>query len=285
LPTNSWTKAISLSKDKFLLRYPPSGKRVILLEKAKIELFGDNVDPQGVANRVTQYEDTARTVALETIEIFSPTHRTDHMIKRTRRPNMHHEYFSVQQEHFITERMEVAGKMSSLKFLPKARVDGLVERIEQVEENGTSSIITEHFHNRSDNLVRREINVSILQDDAKPKESERFPSSGGGVRVIQKVNENFTKSTDGAKSVSCRSFLVNEGSVREIYHAEHEVLQTTTDFSLKDVGKGDSYEKELSQMMSASLSSVKKIQSEMLTIRKSRYDHEMKIVESIESNE
>jgi len=256
-----------------------------LLEKAKIELFGDNVDPQGVANRVTQYEDTARTVALETIEIFSPTHRTDHMIKRTRRPNMHHEYFSVQQEHFITERMEVAGKMSSLKFLPKARVDGLVERIEQVEENGTSSIITEHFHNRSDNLVRREINVSILQDDAKPKESERFPSSGGGVRVIQKVNENFTKSTDGAKSVSCRSFLVNEGSVREIYHAEHEVLQTTTDFSLKDVGKGDSYEKELSQMMSASLSSVKKIQSEMLTIRKSRYDHEMKIVESIESNE
>jgi len=120
LPTSSWTKAISLPMDKFLLRYPPDGKRVILLEKAKVELFGDNVDPQGVVSRVTQYEDTARTVALESIEIFSPTHRTDSMIKRRQKPldNMHHEYFSVQQEHFITERMEVAGKMSSLKFLP-----------------------------------------------------------------------------------------------------------------------------------------------------------------------
>ena len=288
LPTNSWTKAISLPKDKFLLRYPPSGKRVILLEKAKLELFGDSVDSEGVVSRVTQYEDTARTVALESIEIFSPSQRTDNMTKRLQRPldNMHHEYFSVHQLHFITERMEVAGKLSSLKFLPKARIDGLVERTEQIGENGTSSI-TEHFHNRSDNLVRREIHVSLLPNDAKPKESERFPSSGGGtVRVIQIVREHFDKSADDlTKSVACRSFLVNEGNVREIYHAEHEVLQTATEFSLKDVGKGDSYEKELSQMMTASLSSVKKIQSEMLTIRKSLYDHEMKIVESTNSNE
>ena len=85
--------------------------------------------------------------------------------------------------------------------------------------------------------------------------------------------------------MSCRSFLVNKGSVREVYHAEHEVLQQETLFSLKDVGKGDSYEKELSQMMTASLSSVKKSQSAMLTIRKARHDHEMKIVESTESNE
>ena len=85
LPTNSWTKAISLPKDKFLLRYPPDGRRVVLLEKAKIELFGDSVDSEGCVKRITQYEDTARTVALESIEIFSPTHRTDHMIKRTRR--------------------------------------------------------------------------------------------------------------------------------------------------------------------------------------------------------
>jgi len=284
LPTNSWTKAIGLPKDKFFLRYPPNGKRVILLEKAKIELFCDKFDSDGCVKRITQYEDTARTVALESIEIFSPTHRTDHMIKQTRRPldNMHHEYFSVQQQHFITERMEISGKMSSLKFLPKSRVDGLVERVEQ-QENGSSAIITEHFINRSDNLVRREIHVTLLPNDAKPKELERFPSSGGaGVRVIKSVHEHF-ESTDDTESVACRSFLVNEGSVREVYHAEHEVLQTEAKFSLKDVGKGDSYEKEISQMMAASLSSVKKIQSEMLTIRKSLYDHEMKIVESTES--
>ena len=198
---------------------------------------------------------------------------------------MHHEYFSVQQEHFITERMEVAGKLSSLKFIPKSRIDGLIERVELIEENDSSSVITEHFHNRSDNLVRREIHVSLLPHDTKPKESERFPSSSDdGVKVIQQLCEHFDKRTDDSKSVACRSFLVNEGSVREVYHAEHEVLQTNAEFSLKDVGKGDYYEKELSQMMTASLSSVKRIQSEMLTIRQSQYDHEMKIVESTESS-
>ena len=88
----SWVNALDLPREMFLIRYPPDGKRTIHINKAKVELFGEKVDQQGVMSRVIQYEDIARTVVVECNELFFPAVRVDHVIQRTRRSmeNMHH---------------------------------------------------------------------------------------------------------------------------------------------------------------------------------------------------
>ena len=130
-PVHSWANPIILSKDKHLLRYPTDGRLTICLNRAKIELYGENVDPQGVMTRVVQYEDTARTIVVECTELFSSRRRSDCLVKRIRLPkgNLCSEYFSVSNAMFVTERTEVAGKMSCIKFQPKTRVDGLVSTL------------------------------------------------------------------------------------------------------------------------------------------------------------
>lgn len=186
----SWVNALSLSKEQFLLRYP-GGSRRIVLSNEQVELFGENVDPKGVVSRVIQYyEDTARTIVVECTELFCPTRRVDHMIQRTRRPmdNMNHIYYSLENDMFMRERKEIimeGGKqLRYIGFYEKTRADGLLERIEEANETGSS--ITERFLNRADGLVRRVVSVIKLPKDVKkPKSSSQvFPGAG---LVIERI--------------------------------------------------------------------------------------------------
>jgi hypothetical protein len=181
----SWVDKLKIPRDQFLLQYPPNGRRCILLDQAKVELFGDNVDPQGVVARIIQYEDSARTIVLECTELFS-SKRNDHLLRRTRKPMfmMHHEFFSPMNEFSISERKDTAGVQRSINFYQKTRVDGLLKRVEDV---GNS--ITEIFHARSDGLVRRIVYIKELpKDEKKPKHSEVITLGiGNGVAVLTRI--------------------------------------------------------------------------------------------------
>ena len=138
--------------------------------------------------------------------------------------------------------------------------------------------MTEHFQHRSDGLTRRVIHISLLpKDEKKPK--ALFPTStSGGLRTIDQIDEHFEEGSCDAvttKTVACRSFLLKEGTVKETYHSEHEVLRETDVYNIND-GK----DKFRLEMMNNSVSSDKKIQSEIMAAQQSQYDQEMRIVES-----
>ena len=122
------------------------------------------------------------------------------------------------------------------------------------------------------------IHISLLpKDEKKPK--ALFPTStSGGLRTIDQIDEHFEEGSCDAvttKTVACRSFLLKEGTVKETYHSEHEVLRETDVYNIND-GK----DKFRLEMMNNSVSSVKKIQSELMAAQQSQYNQEMMIVES-----
>ena len=128
--------------------------------------------------------------------------------------------------------------------------------------------MTEHFQHRSDGLTRRVIHISLLpKDEKKPK--ALFPTStSGGLRTIDQIDEHFEEGSCDAvttKTVACRSFLLKEGTVKETYHSEHEVLRETDVYNNND-GK----DKFRLEMMNNSVSSVKKIQSEIMAAQQSQ---------------
>jgi hypothetical protein len=52
---STWTNPITLSRETFLLRYSPGGKRSISLDKAKVELFGANTNRTVRAFKVIEW--------------------------------------------------------------------------------------------------------------------------------------------------------------------------------------------------------------------------------------
>jgi len=99
--------------------------------------------------------------------------------------NITHEHFSSSTS--ITERFSHAGKTDNIKFREFSRADGLVERQEVIEENG--SVITELFLHRGDGLARRIIHISLMQKEEKKtaKNPDLFPSPGVSRAVIEQI--------------------------------------------------------------------------------------------------
>ncbi|KAL7534727.1 hypothetical protein ACHAXR_007181 [Thalassiosira sp. AJA248-18] len=264
----SWVSALDLPKERFDLRYHPDGKRNIKLNKAKVELFGEDIDPQGVVSRVIKYEDTAQTIVVGCTEQFG-ARRKDHLMQRIRRPmeNLNHEFFSSKNE--MSERKEMLG-LRCIKFREKTRADGLVKRLEEI-----GSSVTEHFLNRADKLERREIYFSLLPKDAKKSQK---------MSEWNRIDEYFKAPEDTSElAVASRSYLLKELKVRVAYHCEHEVLQRVDVYHKDEITKDGSRGKELLQLENASITEVKRTQTEMIRLNESKYGQEMKILVSSSS--
>eukprot|EP01082_Thalassiosira_pseudonana_P004491 g4271.t1 g4271 contig15:683531-685342(+) len=273
----SWVDKLKIPRDQFLLQYPPNGRRCILLDQAKVELFGDNVDPQGVVARIIQYEDSARTNVLECTELFS-SKRNDHLLRRTRKPMfmMHHEFFSPMNEFSISERKDTAGVQRSINFYQKTRVDGLLKRVEDV---GNS--ITEIFHARSDGLVRRIVYIKELtKDEKKPKHSEVITLGiGNGVAVLTRIDEHFEKPNDETsmeEAVAVRSFRLEEKKIVVTSQSDHQALDRHVIHLKEDIVRPDSQFNELIALENSSIRAVKKIQDELVEMCESNYRQETK---------
>lgn len=149
-------KAPFISKETFLRRYLPSGRRTLNLYKVKLELFsGEGVDlQQRVVTRMITYLDSDKVIVKKVTEIFAADDRKDGLICSVRTPleMSFQETFSTKNS--ICERKVVdGGEFNSVKWHRKARIDGLVQRVEDKKE----STITENFLDRMDCLEKRVI--------------------------------------------------------------------------------------------------------------------------------
>lgn len=166
-PPCSWVDIFEIPKDKFQRRYR-SGTRSISLDRAKIELFGNGVDIQGLQARVTIYEDEEKTILHECTEIFEPDSRMDYMIRRVREPEKmkFDELFSLKNRFSIQAVVENAGVQRGVTFYSQTRADGLRKRVEEL------GLFTEYFEHRSDCLIRRQIFLASSSGEKKHRNIE-----------------------------------------------------------------------------------------------------------------
>lgn len=151
------TSIETLSKKAFNSVYIPNGRRTLNVDKATIQLFsGEAVDPkERVVTRMIEYSDHDKLIVEKVTEIFSDCRR-DGLTRRIRCPlkMSYKETFSTKNS--ICERYEVEGELICVKWHRKARMDGLIERVEDKIE----STITEIFLDRNDCLEKRVIKFS-----------------------------------------------------------------------------------------------------------------------------
>lgn len=78
----TWVSPMGLSRSKYLLKYPPYGKRSVQYACAKTDHFARKVNSQGMVMRITTYLDKACTIVQSIHEWFE--NRQDKLYKRSR---------------------------------------------------------------------------------------------------------------------------------------------------------------------------------------------------------
>jgi polyhydroxyalkanoate synthesis regulator phasin len=278
----SHVSKIEILSEQYALRYPPSGKRCLLLDKAKIEYFGDSIDPQGLATRISQFEDDDQTVVVQITELFSPNTRDDHLIQRIRRPlDMSFvETYSMKNPHSVVKRSETASRRT-IKFHPKSRSDGLIERVEDI-----GTFITETFHDRSDSLIQRVVELKRLPRDAKkPKGDVIVCGSGLGLAAITRVDDHYAAPKDKSAlntSVASRSYQLKEKQVVVTHHCHHEALQTSDTYSKDDMFEPNATGRSLLKLEHTTIQALKKTQDEMIELREAIYHRDLKMLSNID---
>lgn len=154
-PPFSWVNPLIIPEESFSFKYPPTGRRVILYNKAKIELFANGIQKQGIEKRITTFKDD---------DLYYPTYyeeyfyecRKDGLRKRIKLPQLHcfceeftHNEFSVE------EWIEIHGSRQKIIFNSKKRLDGLKSREEIQKKEGFQ--VTYMFEGRQDRLTERTV--------------------------------------------------------------------------------------------------------------------------------
>jgi hypothetical protein len=277
-PFSSWVNKLEIPQ--FPLRHPPLGRRCISLDRAKIEYFGDESDPQGLTTRVTQFEDNDQIVVIKCTELFLPNKRSDHLIERIRRPleMSFEERYSIKNPLSISSRHEI-GTRRTIEFHKKSRADGLIERVDDI---GAS--ISERFHDRSDSLLRRVIHLNRLPSNTKrPKHTEISCGPGLGFAEIIQIDEHYGEPDDKAalkESVAIRSYQLIEKRIVLTYHCRHEALRCHDTFDTEDTLKPDSKREELLKLEASSILAVKKTQDEMIEMREAAFRRDLRLTNS-----
>ena len=288
LPNNapfSYVARLDIPSKRFALRHPPSGRKCLLLNKSKIEFFGGSVDPQGLATRVTQFEDDERTVIHQITELFARNTRSDHLIERIRRPleMSFDEKYSVKNPHSIERRSETAS-CCIIKFHPRTRADGLIERVENIGKS-----ITEYFNGRSDSLIRREVWLERLPQYNTNRQNKGEVIKCGprmGYAEIIRVDDYYEEPLDKStvkKAAAIRSFRLKEKQIVVTYHCKHEALQTQDVYAKEDLFQNDSKGHELLKIESSSVYSLKKTHDEMIELREDMHRYDLQLSNSFRS--
>ena len=227
----SWVGALTVSRTDFALSYPPYGQRTVLYFKAKLELFAEHTHDQGMVSRLTLYKDRARTIVKECREAF--THRRDRLASRVRYPleGKVRERFLPGRQLSLKELVEWAGRRRELSFYVRARQDGLACREEEI-----GSKIIERFEGRGDNLVYRSVSV---KEDRTGGSKPQYTLPGGGSAgelVVQKMTQKFARNDakPADQDVAKRTFYVQEGSIRTLYHYAEGRITRATKRHIKD---------------------------------------------------
>ena len=185
----SWVSKLELSRSDFKLRYPPDGARTTLYHRAKLELFAENLDDQGLVSRLLKYDDDERTAVVECVEKFK--HRRDKLHRRRRFPTEAKlvEEFLPGRPGALAILTEKAGRRRELAFHHAARQDGLVSRTDDIGEK-----IVEIYKGRPDRLVYRA--AAVTRDRAAGSAKVQYTLPGGeasGDLVVKKMTQKFDR--------------------------------------------------------------------------------------------
>lgn len=216
----TWANPLALARSRYLLKYPPSGKRSIQYHCAKADLFARRVHPQCMVMRITTYLDQACTIVRDIFEWFEG--RPDRMYKRARHFLENRRFVEFYQPGSFGEVKkwtEYPGKVIECDFYVDGRLDRLLRREERVGHS-----VVEHFQGRTDFLTCRTV---LLTADRQLVGTRQFPLPASSshsaelyaVKMTQQYDQDFTvlPTAEASGSVARRSFSVAEGKA-VIYH-------------------------------------------------------------------
>jgi len=215
-PPPSWCKDISIDRSRYLLRYPPLGRRTVQYHKAKVDYFAKNKHPQAMVMRVITYLDSSRVTVSEIHEWFE--NRRDKMYKRVRyflEGRFVEEFFpgSVGE---VRRWEEHPGKRRDIDFYVSGRLDRMCRREEIIGER-----ISEYFEGRTDFLTFRSMLVTQSREKAGSKTSYTLPSGGlNNDLYVLRINQSFDRNpaAPSGTDIAHRTFHLTEAKVVTQYH-------------------------------------------------------------------
>lgn len=215
-PPTSWAKPITLERQSYLLRYPPSGRRTVQYCRAKVDYFAKNKHPQAMVMRIITYLDRSHTQVKEIHEWFE--NRRDKLYKRVR-----HVLDGKFVEHFfpgsvgeVKQWVEYPGKRRDIDFYVSGRLDRMYRREETIGEK-----IVELFEGRTDYLNFRSVWVTLDRSKAGNRSSYMLP--GGGLEnelFVLKIHQTFDRNPNvpSGTDIATRTFFIPEGRVVTHFH-------------------------------------------------------------------
>jgi hypothetical protein len=217
----TWANPLALARSRYLLKYPPSGKRSVQYYCAKADLFARRVHPQCMVMRITTYLDQACTIVKEIFEWFEG--RPDRLYKRVRyflENRRFVEFYHPGSFGEVKKWTEYIGKVVECDFYVDGRLDRLARRVESIGHS-----VVEHFVGRTDFLTNRTV---LLTNDRQLVGTRQFPlpanSSHSAELFVIKMTQNYDKdesvqpTPEASGSVMRRSFSVIEGKAVIYYH-------------------------------------------------------------------
>ncbi len=257
----TWANPLAISRSRYLLKYPPLGKRSVQYYCAKADLFARRMHPQCMVMRITTYLDQACTIVKEIYEWFEG--RPDRLYKRIRfflDNRRFVEFYHPGSFQDVKKWTEYPGKVVECDFY----VDGRLDRLARREETIGVSVV-EHFNGRADYLTQRTV---LLTADRQVVGTRQFPLATGGahstelfaVKMTQLYDQDpsVAPSAEASGSVAKRVFNVVEGKaviyshfakgkvtgdVKTYLHAKGPSIPMLSDQALaQEVGLDDSLE-------------------------------------------
>lgn len=212
----SWVYPLSITRSKYLLKYPPMGKRTVQYYCAKADFFAKAVNNQSMVMRVTLFLDKSCTTVKEVHEWFES--RKDKMYKRVRyvlENRRFVEYYHPGSMGEMKKKTEYPGRSIETDFHVDGRLDRMCRREEVIGER-----INEYFQGRTDLMDYRSIDITT---DSALAGSRQFILPGGTLapelyilRMIQKFEKDPT--INNGTDIAQRVFYVSEGKAVFSYH-------------------------------------------------------------------
>lgn len=215
----TWVAPLLMDRKKYLVQYPPMGKRSVQYFRAKADFFARGINPQSMVMRIILYLDVAQTIVSEIHEWFDS--RKDKLYKRVRYFLYNArvvEYYHPGNEAQIKTWTEYSGKKILIDFYVNGRLDRLARREEIVGES-----VMEYMEGRADHMVFR--SVELTAEKATDGSRQIFSLPGGTLAhelYVTKMTQAFEKdpTVPAGSDIAKRSFYVREGKAVVRYHFE-----------------------------------------------------------------
>lgn len=220
-----YTNALNFTRNEYLIRYPPNGKRTIQYYCSKADFYARGINSQSIVMRITNYLDVECTKVKEIHEWYE--NRKDKLFKRSRFfINKFHfiEYYHPGSVGEIKQWTEYPGKAVNIDFYN----DGNLERLKRREEI-IGEKVTEYYSNRNDNLVKRIVeftnNKKLVENRTTSFTLPGYSSVPGTVSselyvtsMLQIYDKNPLMEKLNQDDVSSKFYSISEGKVIIKYH-------------------------------------------------------------------